>query len=311
MGEVSRNEFDGSYTDWEPLSTMTKVFDNTVDPGTLPGWVNITLQTPFKYNNTGNLLISIFEKSPGSDYVDGLEGNAFGVTDVGTRRVIYFVNDGTAPDPNNPPEADNYRSKIGNIKITFGPAAPVTISSFTASANGNSNKLNWVTETEQNNKGFEILASGDGTTFKTIGFADSKAPSGSSSKNVSYEFVDSKPAPAITYYRLKQMDLDGKSELSKVVSVKNVQASLVQVNLIYPNPVKNQLNFVISSAAATNAKISIANAEGKIIFRQIANLLYGDNKIEMNTSSYQKGVYSLRVETNENNTVITKQFIKK
>lgn len=112
---------------------------------------------------------------------------------------------------------------------------PVELLSFTAKAEGSSNKLTWTTASEVNNKGFQIeklKATGD--SWDILGFVASKSPKGTSE---SYDFLDIAPL-STSYYRLRQMDNDGQETLSKVVSVSNKGNSKLKV---YPNPVSNSL----------------------------------------------------------------------
>ncbi len=74
----------------------------------------------------------------------------------------------------------------------------------------------WNTASERNNSHFSIERSADGRNFTEIGKING---AGESSSSKTYTFNDPKPLKGINYYRLKQVDFDGKFEYSKVVSV--------------------------------------------------------------------------------------------
>ena len=93
---------------------------------------------------------------------------------------------------------------------------PVTLVSFEGKSANNQTKLAWKTTSETTNKGFEIERSADARTFEKIGFVDGN---GDTRETKVYHFIDLSPF-ATTYYRLKQLDYDGKSEYSKVIAVK-------------------------------------------------------------------------------------------
>lgn len=93
---------------------------------------------------------------------------------------------------------------------------PVELISFSAQIIDNQQQLRWVTVQEKNSSHFEIERSEDGKTFYSIG---QQTAQGYSTKLISYEFIDTESINAVTYYRLKMMDLDGSFEYSKVVEV--------------------------------------------------------------------------------------------
>ena len=136
-------------------------------------------------------------------------------------------------------------------------ALPVRLISFTGQQQGNAVLLNWKTAGEENNAGFEIERSADARTFEKIGFVDG---SGDVSEVRKYDFTDRKPLP-ISYYRLKQVDIDGTFEYSSIISVKNDPA----MSVIYPNPAQNEL-FVKNPGA--NNEVSISNIDGKLLLRK-------------------------------------------
>lgn len=287
MGTISRSAF-ASREDWEPITNMTEVFNGTVSAATLPGLVTVNLTVPFNYNNTQNLVIAVHESKP--DFDEGY----FHATETGTARNIYRVDDEENPDPANPPaSADAIRTKVGNIQIKFGTAAPVTLGDFSGTNAGSANKLSWTTLTEQNNKGFEIQRSADGTTFTTVGFVASGAKAGNSTGNLSYTYSDAKPLSGTNYYRLKQVDFDGKSSLSKVVSLKGASARAA-MSVVYPNPTTNDLNLVLSSAVSDKATVYISDLSGRVIYRNTRSVIAGDNKLNFDPSGFAPGIYSIK-----------------
>lgn len=191
--------------------------------------------------------------------------------------------------------AATFRGLVDGIRVSnswLTSALPVKLVSFSASLNNNQTELNWSTASETNNKGFEIERSNDGKNFTTIAFVQG---AGNSNRLLSYSFIDDNKATA--YYRLKQIDFDGKFEYSNLVKV-NSDELLIDLN---PNPFND--NIVISSAnKIVNAEIIDINGKTKIM--EIIN----NNKATINTSSLSSGVYFIRV--NDGVKVITKRIIK-
>ncbi len=180
--------------------------------------------------------------------------------------------------------------RVSNSWLTS--VLPVKLVNFSANLSNNQTELNWSTASETNNKGFEIERSNDGKNFTTIAFVQG---AGNSNRLLSYSFIDDNKATA--YYRLKQIDFDGKFEYSNLVKV-NSDELLIDLN---PNPFND--NIVISSAnKIVNAEIIDINGKTKIM--EIIN----NNKATINTSSLSSGVYFVRV--NDGVKVITKRIIK-
>ena len=77
---------------------------------------------------------------------------------------------------------------------------------------------------------------------------------------------------------------------------------------IYPNPVQNQATINIESKKVSQAQWSIISLTGQVITTQQLVLNAGNNTVNINTSSLQKGVYILQL--TQNNQVVSKQFVK-
>ena len=89
MKNVSRTEFSGT-TDYETVTASDMVFSGTVTFS--PGWTTITLDTPFAYDGTSNLMIGMHE------YTSGYNTRYFYYTSA-TNKVITFHSDSYNPDP--------------------------------------------------------------------------------------------------------------------------------------------------------------------------------------------------------------------
>src|SRR5207244_1431248 len=100
--------------------------------------------------------------------------------------------------------------------------------------------------TETNNKGFELERSADGVKFTTITFVATKADHGNSTSALSYNYNDEKPMVGANYYRLKQIDNDGKYSYSNVVLLTR-KVTEITLTGVYPNPTTKELNVKILS----------------------------------------------------------------
>jgi hypothetical protein len=129
--------------------------------------------------------------------------------------------------------ADGRRFTFGTINRNQTPM-PVELTAFTATPGNNQVVLNWTTATERNNNRFEIEKSNDGLTFQKADAVASAATGGNSSSTLQYTYTDTEPYTGTSYYRLKQVDHDGTSKYSPIVSV-SAEKSAVRF-VIYPNP---------------------------------------------------------------------------
>src|ERR1700751_1021249 len=95
--------------------------------------------------------------------------------------------------------------------ILSSPSAPLPVElvSFTADCSNGHELLNWSTASETNNDYFLVERSDDGNTFYEIGRA---AGHGTSSQTNNYTFTDPQPLSGTVYYRLEQIDYNGKTE---------------------------------------------------------------------------------------------------
>lgn len=133
---------------------------------------------------------------------------------------------------------------------------PVRLVSFEGKSESNQTKLAWKTSSETNNKGFEIERSADARSFQKIGFVDGN---GDTKETNTYHFTDLNPLVR-GYYRLKQLDYDGKFEYSKIIEIKG-DGAIVKV---YPNPAEEYLTI---SGISQKQPFSIVDRNGRVVLK--------------------------------------------
>ncbi len=129
---------------------------------------------------------------------------------------------------------DDTNDDLKFIHATNSTGLPVELVTFTAHLAEPAAEvlLAWRTASELNNEAFHIQRSPNASRWETLG---SVPGSGTSQAEQSYHFTDKNPLPGMGYYRLEQVDFDGHSEYSKVVSVE-MAAGLAAGFRITPNP---------------------------------------------------------------------------
>ncbi len=119
----------------------------------------------------------------------------------------------------------------GSGTCSQGVPLPVQLLFFEAEADGDRIALRWRTATEKNNRSFRVQRSTDGENFTTI---EQVEGAGTSTTPNSYKAYDPNPKVGVSYYRLKQVDFDGESEVSEPVAVRH--AGDKDSLKVYPNP---------------------------------------------------------------------------
>lgn len=199
---------------------------------------------------------------------------------------------------------------LDDIEVSANYPLPITLSSFSGYKEATKNILNWQTANEVNNKGFELERSIDGKEFTKIAVINSKATNGNSTGANEYSYTDEKYFGATNYYRLRQLDKDGKSTLSKVVVIKSAQITKAQISRIFPNPVQEKLNVVLNTPTSEKVTIAITDLVGKTITQKFVETTLGDNNIQFNTVQLAKGTYVIKVYSNTNTEIATQKFVK-
>ena len=174
---------------------------------------------------------------------------------------------------------------------------PVEITSFSAVGQNNNVLLNWTTASEVNNSYFEIERSANGIEYKPIGKVEGRSTT--VQKN-NYSFTDLSPFADINYYRLKQVDVDGKAKYSAIITSKLNNKLKNSIN-ISPNPVVDKINIRVSSDATTNAFITILNESGQTIYNQNKSMVKGENIFTITSiPNLQRGIYFAKVVIDNN-----------
>jgi hypothetical protein len=196
----------------------------------------------------------------------------------------------------NPLRANNVRQDFP-FEITYDLVLPVSFTSFSGSINNYVASLNWKTATENNNKGFEIERSIDGINYSAIGFV-AGAGNTTITNSYSYNDVNLKALNVSTiYYRLKQVDLDGKSSYSQVLPLK---MSWIKEWKVLPNPLTAQSLLHLTLEKPSNVSIRILTSDGRVL-RTISSgfLAEGTHQINLGAGSLANGVYIMQVQMGE------------
>lgn len=160
---------------------------------------------------------------------------------------------------------------------------PVELISFTGKAENNAARLSWATASELHNKGFDIEHRTDLDEWKNIGFV---AGNGTTNQRSNYTYVDRSTAAGNNYYRLRQIDLDGKSVYTQPVTV---QIGAIAFTL---SPVPATDVLTLNGLGTGKHTTEIYNVRGQ---RVLSQTFSDEAATTLTVSTLPAGVYMVRV----------------
>ncbi len=167
---------------------------------------------------------------------------------------------------------------------------PVTMINFTAAKSGKTTDLKWVIANEFNNNGFAVERSTDGNNWSEIQYVNSK---GNTNIQRTYAAVDKAPIVGTNFYRLKQVDNDGRKTYSNIVSLKFSDKEILSYTF-YPNPAKDYINIVVNRIYDDYAKVQLLDVQGKLLREVLIKKSDSGSSVTINTKGIAKGIYILK-----------------
>jgi len=245
-------------------------------------WADINKDGDFE--DAGELLYT--SPSSGSSFSGSITFPTEGANGVSTLRVRS--GNGSAPSSSC---AHHGFGEAEDYGLTISGALPVELVSFTGKKKERAVALEWSTASEENNDYFLIERSAVGRNFEP--FAE-KAGRGTSAEIVSYSLMDESPLAGMNYYRMIQVDYDGKRNVQdQIVVVDFGKGSTVSV---FPNPTKGdvlQLHYL--SPQRSGFQLAIYNMNGERLFLQQYVAERGNNNINIDIPDYSPGVYLVKL----------------
>lgn len=172
---------------------------------------------------------------------------------------------------------------------------PVDLLYFNIEEINNVVLLSWSTASEKNNNYFEVFRSSDAKNWISLGKIEG---AGNSSTNKYYELSDNSANFGINYYKLKQVDFDGKSdEFLRVINTENGNKEFSFQ--AYPIPATNELNITLDYSLTfdeSKIEVQLYNPLGQLVYSR-KNL--SEHLISINTEEYTKGLYQLVIKAND------------
>lgn len=163
---------------------------------------------------------------------------------------------------------------------------PVTFKGIVARSENSAVNVQWDVADEIDVRGYEVQRSTNGMRFETIGFVPAHG------KPV-YSFTDAQPAGGAVYYRVKNVDIDGKYEFSSIVRVNNKKATTLK---LYPVPAQETVTLQHERITA-HTTITLTTAEGRVV-RQIRPAA-DTYQTPITLTGLKSGMYLLRLDNGQ------------
>jgi len=170
---------------------------------------------------------------------------------------------------------------VALYSIANNAVLPVELKSFLVNKAINEEyvKLEWITASEVQNRGWIIERSNNGTSWESIGWIEGNGYTSSDNK---YDFIDKDPVQGLAFYRITQEDYDGTKTSSEI---KTIFMDKREWN-IYPNPTQN----VLYIKGIESGEVTIYDVQGREVLK---TGLDSDNSISL--KSLEVGNYSVHV----------------
>lgn len=186
-------------------------------------------------------------------------------------------------------------NEVWTANVIASAPLPLELLEFKATLVGDNGFLEWKTENEKNSSVFIVERSTDAFNFTAIGTILASNTPGTHGYTYTDPNITSLGFPVI-YYRLRQVDLDGRFTYSSIVAVQ-IEDKKMTIRL-YPNPVQDRINLTITAYQPERLSWRFTDNVGRLIRGGTYNVNQGVNYISENVGFITTGVYFLQVFNN-------------
>lgn len=180
-----------------------------------------------------------------------------------------------------------------NALSPVGAPLPVTFGDIKGYSKDKGIEIDWTVYTELNVDHYEVERSSDGVSFSAAGTVMAQRRDGT----LYYSWFDAAPLAENNFYRIRNLDMDGRSTLSPIIRValENVTGRELQ---IYPNPIINKrLSFQLGALDKGIYKLEVFSMEGKKVYEQAfthSGAAGSSQSIQL-PAAVKTGIYTIRV----------------
>lgn len=289
--EDGKTTFPAISTAWFSYSITMNVTNTTGANATLYGYIDFNRDGDFVDANERSAATTVPNGATSAVVTwTGLTGGSVGSSFIRFRLATTASEAGSPSGYAANGEVEDYTFPINQVNL------PVELVNFKGELKEDKTTLlTWSTASELNNDYFDVQRKKqDGSGWENIGQIDGF---GNSSKLISYSFIDKNPNTGENYYRLNQVDFDGKSEYSPTIMVKldGATTETKDAFIIYPNPVRNEIWIKSEKEIVDNQNIllEVFDVSGQKVFASMMD----ESEKRLDLSEYQRGIYLIKVGT--------------
>ena len=289
--EDGKTTFPAISTAWFSYSITMNVTNTTGANATLYGYIDFNRDGDFVDANERSAATTVPNGATSAVVTwTGLTGGSVGSSFIRFRLATTASEAGSPTGYAANGEVEDYPFPINQVNL------PVELVNFKGELKEDKTTLlTWSTASELNNDYFDVQRKKqDGSGWENIGQIDGF---GNSSKLISYSFIDKNPNTGENYYRLNQVDFDGKSEYSPTIMVKldGATTETKDAFIIYPNPVRNEIWIKSEKEIVDNQNIllEVFDVSGQKVFASMMD----ESEKRLDLSEYQRGIYLIKVGT--------------
>ncbi|MDB5251566.1 MAG: hypothetical protein JWP27_735 [Flaviaesturariibacter sp.] len=158
--------------------------------------------------------------------------------------------------------------------------------------------VDWEAITDADHDHFEVERSLNGADFSVVGRGPNQPP---------YRFIDRAPAKGSNYYRIRQVDKNGRISYSRIVVVE--LSHRIQLS-VFPNPVRDRLSVNVVSTDGAPLQLEVSDVTGRIMYTRNQMAVRGSTNITVPAVGWQAGVYVLRVRAEDGSLLSSHRIVK-
>jgi hypothetical protein len=166
----------------------------------------------------------------------------------------------------------------------LGSSLPIELLYFKATPEGAAVNTTWATASEHDNALFTLERSADGVAWNTL---DELEGAGNSESLRTYNAIDREPLAGLSYYRLRQTDMDGASTLSAMVPV--TRRTDADAPSIFPNPSAGRFTVLMNPVKGS---VQLYDGSGRVLNVPV---LYRDDRAEVDATRLPEGLYYIHI----------------
>ena len=183
---------------------------------------------------------------------------------------------------------------------------PIELISFNGSCTDGVVDLTWQTASEYNSSYYDVEHSRDGATWNTV---NSQPAAGNSTDLLTYSYTEAHVSEGDNYYRLTQVDIDGKEKTYDVINASCTDLTS-EIFTVYPNPSSGSFQVVLNNSEIIGAAVmNIVDTKGMRVHEKTIEIKKGNNIFFIN-QELSHGIYFISISNADKSTCILKHSIR-